>query len=262
MKYATEHFRELLAQRIAERERVARDLHDTLLQGFHGLMMRFHLATQSIPQGQKARQEMEEAMDCADAILIESRDKIRDLRYESGREMSISQALLKLGEELKLQERASFETAVNGTPVDLDPMSYDDIYAIAKEALTNASRHSGASVIRAEIGFSQKCFRMRISDDGKGIESSVLNSGKRANHYGLAGMYERAVTLKADLRIANTNGRGAEVVLTVPSLVAYSQQGRHPLSRFIYRYFGFSAPNNRSVNREPAATARKHKDNS
>jgi signal transduction histidine kinase len=205
---------------------------------------------------------MEEAMDCADAILIESRDKIRDLRYENSREVSLSQALLKLGEELKLQERASFETAVNGTPMDLDPISYDDVYAIAKEALTNASRHSEASVIRAEIGFSQKCFKMRISDDGKGIDTSVLNSRKRANHYGLAGMYERAVTLKADLRIANTNGRGAEVVLTVPSVVAYSQQSRRPLSRFIYRYFGFVAPSNRSVRREPAVNSKNHTDNS
>jgi signal transduction histidine kinase/ligand-binding sensor domain-containing protein len=262
MKYATEHFRELLAQRIAERERVARDLHDTLLQGFQGLMMRFHLATQSIPQGQNARREMEEAMDCADAILIESRDKIRGLRYENSGEMSMSQALLKLGEELMLQERASFETAINGTPMDLDPMSYDDVYAIAKEALTNARRHSGASVIRAEIGFSQKYFKMRISDDGKGIDTSVLNSRKRANHYGLAGMYERAVALKADLRIANTNGRGAEVVLIVPSVVAYSQRSRRPLSQFIYRYFGFVGPSNRSVRHEPAINSKNHTDNS
>lgn len=241
---------------------MASDLHDTLLQGFQGLMMRFHLATQSIPPGQKARQEMEEAMDCADAILIESRDKIRGLRYENSTETSISQALLKLGEELKLHERASFETAVNGVPINLDPTSYDDVYAIAKEALTNSSRHSGASVIRAEIGFSQKCFRMRISDDGKGIDTSVLNSRKRANHYGLAGMYERAVALKVDLRIANIDGRGAEVVLTVPSVVAYSQRGKRPLSRFIYRYFGFAAPNNGLVRHEPVVTARNHADNS
>jgi signal transduction histidine kinase len=205
---------------------------------------------------------MEEAMDCADAILIESRDKIRGLRYENSTEMSILQALLKLGEELKLHEGASFETAVNGTPIDLDPTSYDDVYAIAKEALTNSSRHSGATVIRAEIGFSQKCFKIRISDDGRGIDTSVLNSRKRANHYGLAGMYERAVALKADLRIANTNGRGAEVVLTVPSVVAYSERGRRPLSRFIYRYFGFVAPSSRSVGREPTVNSKNHTEDS
>jgi signal transduction histidine kinase len=144
----------------------------------------------------------------------------------------------------------------------LDPLSYDDVCAIAKEALTNASRHSEASVIRAEIGFGQKFFRMRISDDGKGIDASVLKSRKRANHYGLAGMYERAVTLKADLRIANINGGGAEVVLTVPSLVAYSQRGRRHLSRFIYRYFRFVAPSNRSLGHEPAVSSKNHTDDS
>jgi signal transduction histidine kinase/ligand-binding sensor domain-containing protein len=246
VRYATEHFRSLLSERLAERERIARDLHDTLLQGFQGLILRFHLATQLIPTTQEARREMEEALDCADEVLGQSRDKIRGLRYEGTAETSIPQALSTLTKELTLRYKPSFETVTKGDPVRADPVSYEDIFAVAKEALTNASRHSGASLVRTEVSFTHKSLSLRISDNGRGIDPDVLTSKKRANHYGLAGMYERAVNLRADLKITSPSEGGTEVLLIVPAIVAYRQDGKRPLSRFIYRHFGFGVSSGRS----------------
>ncbi len=96
VRFATEQVHSRLAERLAERERVARELHDTLLQGFQGLMLRFHLATQSIPEGEVSKSEMEGALDAADLLLIESRDRIRDLRYESLESASLPRALAAL----------------------------------------------------------------------------------------------------------------------------------------------------------------------
>jgi signal transduction histidine kinase len=235
---ATEQVRARLSERLAERERVARELHDTLLQGFQGLMLRFHLATQSIPVGERARPEMEEALNCADLLLVESRDRIRDLRYESLDPSSLSDAVTTLGQEFNLGYLSSFHLETEGVPRDLNPVSYQEIYAVAKEALVNAIRHSGASHIWAELCFDSTRLRVRIRDDGKGIDPSILNGKRRPNHWGLAGMYERAVDLKADLHISSPPGKGAEVVLSVPAAVAYRRQPRRmPLHNLYSRWF-------------------------
>jgi signal transduction histidine kinase/ligand-binding sensor domain-containing protein len=231
---ATEQVRVRLSERLAERERVARELHDTLLQGFQGLMLRFHLATQSIPLEEQARPEMEEALDCADQLLIESRDRIRDLRYETLDSSSLSAALTTLGEEFNLRYSSSFRLEIKGTPRDLNPVSYQEIYAVAKEALVNAIRHSGGSHIRAELSFDATRLRVCIRDDGKGIDASILNGKRRANHWGLTGMYERAVDLKADLRIASPPGEGTEVTLSVPAGVAYHRPSRKSSLQNLY----------------------------
>jgi signal transduction histidine kinase len=231
---ATEQVRVRLSERLAERERVARELHDTLLQGFQGLMLRFHLATQSIPLEEKARPEMEEALDCADRLLIESRDRIRDLRYETLDSSSLSAALTTLGDEFNLRYSSSFRLEIKGIPRDLNPVSYQEIYAVAKEALVNAIRHSGGSHIRAELSFDATRLRVCIRDDGKGIDASILNGKRRANHWGLTGMYERAVDLKADLRIASPPGEGTEVTLSVPAGVAYHRPSRKSSLQNLY----------------------------
>ena len=147
MRFATEQVHSRFSERLAERERVARELHDTLLQGFQGLMMRFHLATQSIPATEGAKSEMEEALDSADMLLIESRDRIRDLRYETIEPVSLSDALTALGEDFAMPHAWTLEVVTRGTPFELNPISYQEIYAIAKEALVNAFRHSKASEI-------------------------------------------------------------------------------------------------------------------
>jgi signal transduction histidine kinase len=114
-------------------------------------MMRFHLATQSIPPNEPAKSEMEEALDSADLLLVESRDRIRDLRYEAIEPASLPDALRALGEDFAMPHSWTLEVVTRGVVVELNPITYQDIYAIAKEALVNGFRHSKASEIRAEI---------------------------------------------------------------------------------------------------------------
>ena len=223
MRFATEQIHSRLAERLAERERVARELHDTLLQGFQGLMLRFHLATQSIPEREAARFEMEAALDSADLLLIEGRDRIRDLRYESIEPTSLSQMISALGEDFAMPHTWELDAVTRGVPRDLNPVSHHEIYAVAKEAVRNAFRHSSASKIQVELVFDEAIFSVTVRDNGVGIDSQIL-SGKRTDHWGLVGMHERAVNLGSDLKISNLPGGGAEVKLLIPAAVAYHKQ--------------------------------------
>ncbi len=221
IRFVTEQVHSLLSERLAERERVARELHDTLLQGFQGLMMRFHLATQSIPSTDPARSEMEEALDSADLLLVESRDRIRDLRYETLQQVSISEALTALADEFAEPSAWQLQIVTRDAPRDLNPVSYWEIYAIAKEALINSFRHSEASEILVTLSFDTARFTIEVTDNGQGIDPDVLNGRKRANHWGLSGMRERAANLRAELKIVSSPGRGTAIKLSIPAALAY-----------------------------------------
>jgi signal transduction histidine kinase len=234
LRFVAEQVHSRLSERVAERERVARELHDTLLQGFQGLMMRFHLATQSIPAGQPAKAEMEAALDSADSLLEESRDRIRDLRYEGIESASLSEALIALGEDIAVPHNSKLEVLTRGVAVDLNPITYQDIYAISKEALVNAFRHSKASLIRVELCFEPHRLYVDIIDNGIGIEPSILNSGRRTDHWGLAGMQERADNLRANLEFSVPAGGGTQIRLVIPGAMAFRHRER--LSDWTRRY--------------------------
>jgi signal transduction histidine kinase/ligand-binding sensor domain-containing protein len=221
VRFVTEQVHSRLSERLAERERVARELHDTLLQGFQGLMMRFHLAAQTIPSTETAKSEMEEALDSADMLLAESRDRIRDLRYDTLEATSLADAITALGEGFGMPHIWTLQVLTHGVALDLDPISYQEIYAIAKEAVVNAFRHSEASEIRVDISFEQARLQLDISDNGKGIAAERLSVKRRMNHWGLAGMHERAKNLGADLRFMTPIGGGTQVKLAVPAAVAF-----------------------------------------
>jgi signal transduction histidine kinase/streptogramin lyase len=224
MRYVAEQVHSRLSERVAERERVARELHDTLLQGFQGLMMRFHLATQSIPADEHAKNEMEDALDSADLLLVESRERIRDLRYEAIESTSLPEALSALGAEFGLPHEWKLEVLIHGASVELNPITYQDIYATSKEALVNAFRHSGASMIQAELRFEPQRFQIDVTDNGVGIDPAILSEGRCADHWGLAGMQERADNLEADLKVSALQSGGTRVRLVVPGAMAYGHQ--------------------------------------
>ncbi|MBB5057434.1 signal transduction histidine kinase/ligand-binding sensor domain-containing protein [Granulicella aggregans] len=221
MRYVAEQVHSKLSERVAERERVARELHDTLLQGFQGLLMRFHLATQSIPTSETARTEMEDALDSADSLLVESRERIRDLRHESIELAPLSEALTALGEEFAVPRNWELKVIAHGMETDLNPITYQDIYAVSKEALVNAFRHSRASAIRADLYFEPHRLQIEVTDNGIGIDPGILSGGRREDHWGLAGMQERADNLGAELKLGVPPGGGTRVQLVVPGAMAY-----------------------------------------
>jgi signal transduction histidine kinase/ligand-binding sensor domain-containing protein len=221
-----------LDERVNERTRIARELHDTLLQSFQGLMLRFQSARDLLPaQPAKAVEALDGALDRADQAIAEGRDAIQNLRSSTTVSNELEQAITSLAEELTNgpeKGSATFRMSVEGSPRELHPIVRDDIHRIAREALRNAFRHAQADHIEAEITYGAHEVRLRIRDDGKGIDPKHLSEG-RARHWGLVSMRERAVQIGAKLDLWSEAGAGTEVELRVPGSVAYgasSSRGR------------------------------------
>ena len=190
-----------LEGRVDERLRVARDLHDTLLQSFQGLMPVFQTARNLLPgRSDRAAEVLDEGLhDAADAI-VEGRNAIQNLRAKPSLDPDLGSLLNAAGQELAQSPEAegsapAFRVVVEGSRLPLAPLLRDEIYRIGREMLRNAFRHAHAGRIEAEIRYDRDMFRLRIRDDGKGIDSSVLKQGARTGHWGLPGMHERAKSM-------------------------------------------------------------------
>jgi signal transduction histidine kinase/ligand-binding sensor domain-containing protein len=225
-----------LEERLAERERIARDLHDTLLQGMQGLIWRFQAASDRIPPDEPARQLMEQSLDRADKLLEESRDKVKDLRPAASDVADLAQALAAEGEQFAQLHPAKFGVSVQGAPRDLHPIVREEGFLIGREAMTNAFRHADAATIEAEVTYGDGALHIRIRDDGRGIGEAVLDAGGRPGHFGLLGMRERAQKLGAHLEVWSKPGAGTEIDLRVPAQVAYRQP--QPESRGVRSWLG------------------------
>jgi ligand-binding sensor domain-containing protein/signal transduction histidine kinase len=210
-----------LEERIVERARIARELHDTLLQGFHGLMLRFQMATELIPKQQKSRQVMEDALDRADRLLAEGRERIQDLRHETDTVRSLPELLASVGEEMQKDSVIGFKLIVLGSPRELNPLIQEEMYLIAREALVNSFTHSRGSLVEAEILYEDSAIQLRVRDDGQGIPAGIVESGKYQGHWGLPGMRERTEKIGGQFKVWNRSGAGAEVEVRVPQAVAY-----------------------------------------
>jgi signal transduction histidine kinase/ligand-binding sensor domain-containing protein len=220
MRQVAAQVRDRLEARLTERERIARELHDTLLQGMQGLIWRFQAATDRIPPEESARHLMEEALDRADSLLGESRDRVKDLRPSMHTGADFGQVIAVEGEQFSQLHRAQFRVSVEGSARELHPIVREEGFMIAREALGNAFRHSGAANIEVELTYGDRALHVRIRDDGQGISPNVLDSGK-PGHFGLIGMRERARKLGATLEIWSKAGAGTEIELRVPADVAY-----------------------------------------
>ena len=207
--------------RAEERTRIARELHDTLLQSFQGLMLGFQMVDNQLPPG-KTKDLLEKTLDRADQAIAEGRDSIHDLRSSTTVTNDLADAVQALGDEMASDGGASFYLVVEGVPRDLHPILRDEIYRLAREAVRNAFRHAQASRIEAEISYGEKLFRLRIRDDGRGIPPEIVDEG-RTGHYGLPGMRERARAMGGRLDVWTGKGTGTEIELTVPGSVVYGR---------------------------------------
>jgi signal transduction histidine kinase/streptogramin lyase len=206
-------------ERVGERTRIARELHDTLLQSFQGLMLQFQVGVDMLPAG-RAREALEKALERGDQAIAEGRDAIHDLRSPTADEGDLAQAVTALGDELASQDSATFHVTVEGSPRNLHPILRDEICRIAREAVRNAFRHAQARRIEAEIAYGDKLLRVRIRDDGKGMEPGIVEEGV-TGHYGLPGMRERATRIGGQLNIWTGIGAGTEIELAIPGPLAY-----------------------------------------
>ena len=225
LRQATARIQERLGARLEERERIARELHDTLLQGVHGLMLRFQGITKTLPAVHPCHKMMSEALDRADELLLQARQEVKDIRADGISERDLPDMLRACAEELQVNNSAALKVTCGGTPRLLDVTVCTEVYRIAREAMFNSCQHSGAANIEIETTYDPDHLRVSVRDDGRGIEPQLLNNGK-AGHWGLSGMRERAEKIGARFRIWSKEGAGMEVELTIPGKVAYSKPGK------------------------------------
>jgi len=214
-----------MRERLAERERIARELHDTLLQGVQALVLRFQLVADDIPPENPARRTLEEALDRADDVLAEGRDRVRDLRMIGGAD-DIEHMILEIARKQVFSPATQINVASEGEARPLDPLVWDEVARIANEALFNIWRHAQAKQILIRIAFRPESFSVRFRDDGVGIAEDILRDGRRDGHFGLPGMQERAGKIQARLVVQRPPGGGTEVALIVPATIAYSNTRR------------------------------------
>ena len=219
-----------LEERLHERIRIARMLHDTLLQSFQGLMLHLQVVDDLLPPG-IAKEKLEQTLERADQALTEGRDAVSDLRSSATTTNDLAQAVRALCNELATPDGAAFELIVKGPSRDMHPIIRDELYRISREALRNAFTHARARHIEAELIYAERVFRMRIRDDGKGIEPAILAEG-RPGHYGVPGMRERSRQIGAEVTILSGIGSGTEIELSIPGSIAYRTLPRTRFRRY------------------------------
>lgn len=211
--------RERMNERMNERERIARELHDTLLQGVQGLILRVHAAADYLPPSDAARDAIDTALERAEAVLVEGRDRVHDLRSREGRRLEA--ILQELADQLPFGPGVEVVVAVQGLVRELKPETLDEVAAVAGEALFNAARHAQAAQVRVVVEYRFGGLRVEIRDDGRGFDAAAPPRSELEGHYGLVGMRERARRMGAGLSLESQPGAGVRIVLTVPATLAY-----------------------------------------
>jgi signal transduction histidine kinase/ligand-binding sensor domain-containing protein len=222
----------MLDARVGERTRIARELHDTLLQSFHGLLLRFQTASHLLPdRPAEAKDKLDGAIEQAVRAVTEGRDVVQGLRASAAERNDLAAEIRTVGDELASHKSAqpspAISVVVEGQPRDLHPIVRDEIYKIAAEALRNAFRHALARQVEVELRYDDEQFRLRVRDDGKGIDPKVLANQGLERHYGLRGMPERAALIGGTLAVWSEVGAGTEVELRLPASNVYATSARH-----------------------------------
>jgi signal transduction histidine kinase/ligand-binding sensor domain-containing protein len=234
LKQLEQQFNTALGARVDERTRIARELHDTLLQSFNGLLLRFQTVSNLLPtRPEEAKQRIDNAIEQASNAITEGRDAVHELRSGGLMTIDLEQAMTNFGKELlsgsTSEHIPEFRVQVEGTPRILNPMVRDEVYRIGAEALRNALRHAKARRIEVEIRYDEQHLRLRIRDNGRGIDRTVLDRERAPGHWGLRGMRERAKIVGGIFEVWSEHDSGTEVELTIPAASSYAKP---PASRW------------------------------
>ena len=224
LQYLTSQLNTRFEERLAERTRIARELHDTLLQGFISASMHVHVASNRLPEDSRAKSSLARATQLMTQVIEEGRNAVRGLRSREGASLDLEQAFSQVQTELASEEEVArdiqFRVIVEGQPRPLRPVLREEAYRIGREALVNAFRHALAKRIELELKYSSAGLLILVRDDGHGIDPETLSEG-REGHWGLSGMRERADRVGARLRLWSSPGHGTEIELLVPSQIAF-----------------------------------------
>lgn len=226
-----ESLEQCLEDRIKERTRIARELHDSLLQGFQGMMFRLEAARRLLPhRAGEAANHLDVAIQRGLSAINEGRQTVSELRASGSLGRDLTQALSHLREELEHPNdpyaAPDYRVVVQGHAIALEPIVRDETYSIVREAVRNSFRHARARRVEVECIFGERTFSVHVRDDGIGLDPAVLKLGHRKGHWGLPGMQERALGFGAELRVFSQRNAGTEIQLRIAGSVAYMSRPR------------------------------------
>src|SRR5260370_11429145 len=188
-------------ERLAERTRIAQELHDTLLQGFLSASMQLHVVADHVPDESLDKPRLKRVLELMRSVIEEGRNAVKGLRSpEADSQNDLEQALSRIRDELHAKEGIDFRVIGEGQSWPLDAVSRDEVYRIGREAVVNAFQHSGANRLEVEVEFAAKGLRIAVRDNGGGIDPQLLQSG-REGQWGLIGMRERAKGIGEQLQV-------------------------------------------------------------
>jgi signal transduction histidine kinase len=209
-------------ERLADRTRIAQDLHDTLLQGLLSASIQLHVADELLDSSSPAKPLLGRVLQMMGQVVEEGRNAVQGLRSTSSDTRDLERALLQVRKECVGENKPEFKVVVEGSLRPLHPLIRDEVYRVGREALVNAFRHSNANRIEVELEYGVKEFRMLVRDDGVGIDSYIVNQG-REGHWGLSGMRERTTEIGGQLKVLSRVGAGTEVALSIPADIAFER---------------------------------------
>jgi two-component system NarL family sensor kinase len=201
---------------VEERNRIAREIHDTLAQGLTGIALQLEMADALLEgqdaESERARDAVRQALDLTHANLEEARRSVLDLRAAPLEDRTLAEALAELAEERSAKGHFQVKVEIKGASGPLPVRIETGLYRIAQEALTNVSRHAGAHNVMLQMSTLTNSIRLTIEDDGKGFNPSRVPQGR----FGLIGMNERARLLGGTLHAESSPGKGTRISVTVP----------------------------------------------
>jgi len=206
--------------RLEERTRIARELHDTLLQTCLGALFQLGAAVESLAPDSQVKSKFDPILQLMEQGIDEGRNAIQCLRSSGSGPMDLVAALSAVRQEFSTQPGVDYRATVVGQQQPLRSAIQQEIYSIGREALVNAFCHSGAKRIDLELEYTDRNLTMRVRDNGRGIDQQVLYAGRKG-HWGLTGMRERATRIGGLLKISSSATGGTEIQLSIPSDVAF-----------------------------------------
>jgi ligand-binding sensor domain-containing protein len=221
LRHVASQLRQNFWVRLQERERIARELHDTFFQGVQGLFLQIDAVVVEMRKDDSLRPTLEGLLAQSDGIMLQGREVVTELRKGAGDGSELIIALSDFGQHLTSLHPAQFRSQTIGEPLPLKSGVAEEIEKIAKESIRNAFQHANATQITLEVTFSLYELHISVRDDGSGIDPSILVMGRRRGHFGLPGMRERARLIGAHLVVRSHQPSGTTIEVTVPTRHAY-----------------------------------------
>ena len=205
----------------AERARIARDIHDTLLQGVQALLFRLQMWEEAAQVPESLRNEMAAVIGQTKAIVLEARERILKMRRIVSPPSELAASLAAINAEVSNGKTVQLEVTVGGEAKSVSADVQEQLLEIAREAVRNAYQHAEATRIVVHLEYGKKALQMSIADDGRGVDLSILEGRGESIHFGLRGMHERASQVGARFRIHSSRRSGTRVEVTVPASSAF-----------------------------------------